>query len=113
MRQINVGVIGTGWCGGIRANACDASAVVNDVHIAEINPQRLEEVSSETNSASATTNYQDILGIGDLDSVIISATPEGTHHPMARDSLKAGKHVLLEKPMSLTLAEADELDRAA
>lgn len=109
MKQINVGVIGTGWCGGIRANTCAASALVNDVHIAEIDPQRLEEVSSETKSASATTDYQDILGIGDLDAVIISATPEGTHHPMAKDSLSAGKHVLLEKPISLTLAEADEL----
>ena len=109
MRQINIGVIGTGWCGGIRANTCAASALVNDVHLAEIDPQRLEEVSSETKSASATTNYQDLLGIEELDAVIISATPEGTHHPMAKDSLKAGKHVLLEKPISLTLTEADEL----
>ncbi len=109
MRQINVGVIGTGWCGGIRANTCAASALVKDVHIAEIDPQRLEEVSAETKSASATTDYLEILGIGDLDAVIICATPEGTHHPMAKQSLKAGKHVLLEKPISLNLAEADEL----
>jgi scyllo-inositol 2-dehydrogenase (NAD+) len=40
---------------------------------------------------------------------MISATPETLHHPMARAALQAGKHVLLEKPISITLEEADEL----
>ena len=109
MRQINVGVIGAGWCGGIRANTSAANALVNDLHIAEIDPVRLEEVSAETHAASATTDYRELLRVGDLDAVFISATPEHTHYPMAKDSLEAGKHVLLEKPISLTLAEADEL----
>jgi predicted dehydrogenase len=50
-----------------------------------------------------------LLANPDIDAVVISATPETTHFPMARESLLAGKHVLLEKPMALTLAEADEL----
>jgi len=41
--------------------------------------------------------------------VYISATPETTHYPMARDFLSAGKHVFLEKPIALELAEADDL----
>ncbi len=40
---------------------------------------------------------------------MISATPETTHYPMARDSLLAGKHVFLEKPIAIELHEADEL----
>ena len=39
----------------------------------------------------------------------ISATPEDIHFPIAKDCLGAGKHVFLEKPLSITLAEADEL----
>lgn len=109
MEQINVGVIGAGWCGGIRANASAASALVQDLHIAEINPERLEEVSSETNAASATTDYHELLAREDVTAIMISATPESTHYPIAKDSLMAGKHVLLEKPISLTLQEADEL----
>ena len=40
---------------------------------------------------------------------MISATPETTHYPIAKAALLAGKHVLLEKPIALTLEEADEL----
>jgi scyllo-inositol 2-dehydrogenase (NAD+) len=109
MRQINVGVIGTGWCGGIRAETAAANPLVNDLHIAEINPARLAEVRDLTSPASANEDYRDMLKIGDLDAVFISATPEEIHFPIARDSLRAGKHVFLEKPIALTLDEADEL----
>ncbi len=109
MKNISVGVIGTGWCGGIRANTCAANPLVESLHLAEIKPERLDEVAGETAPASATTDYQELLKIDEIDAVFISATPEQTHFPMARDSLSAGKHVFLEKPISLTLAEADEL----
>ncbi len=109
MKQINVGIIGTGWCGGIRANTCANSALVDELHIAEINPDRLDEVSKETGAKTATADHTELLAKGGIDAFIISATPEITHYPMARDCLKAGKHVFLEKPISLTLTEADEL----
>lgn len=109
MDQINVGIIGTGWCGGIRANTCALSPFVGKLHIAEIKPERLAEVQSETAAVTATEDYRDLLEIDDIDAIIISATPEVTHYPMARESLQAGKHVFLEKPLSLTLTEADEL----
>ena len=109
MKQINVGIIGTGWCGGIRANTCATSALVKDVHIAEINPERLEEVQKMSAAVSATTDYKELLKLDDIDAYFISATPEDIHFPIAKDCLEAGKHVFLEKPLSITLAEADEL----
>ena len=109
MRQIDVAVIGTGWCGGIRAVTAAESPLVRAVHIAEILPDRLAEVAAETGAATATDDYQVLLANPDIEAVMISATPETTHHPMARDALLAGKHVLLEKPIGLTLEEADEL----
>ncbi len=109
MKNIDVGVIGTGWCGGIRANTCAASPWVENLHLAEIRAERLDEVAGETAPASVTTDYQDLLKINEIDAVFISATPEQIHFPIARDSLAAGKHVFLEKPISLTLDEADEL----
>ena len=109
MKQINVGIIGTGWCGGIRANTCAASALVAELHIAEINEERLKEIGSQTEPTSASTDYQDIITNESLDTIIISATPETTHYPMAKEALLAGKHVFLEKPLALALEEADEL----
>ncbi|MEP0233734.1 Gfo/Idh/MocA family oxidoreductase [Roseibium sp.] len=109
MRQVEVAVIGTGWCGGIRAESLAKSALVDRLHICEIKPERLAEVKALTNPATATTDYQDIVKNPAIEVVYISTTPEGSHYPIARDCLKAGKHVLLEKPIALELWEADEL----
>ncbi len=109
MRQIGVAVVGTGWCGGIRAQTCAANPLVKSLHLAEIRPERLAEVAAATRPASAVTDYRELLGIGEIEAVYVSATPETTHFPMARDFLAAGKHVFLEKPIALELEEADEL----
>jgi len=109
MRQLNVGVIGTGWCGGIRALVCANSALVGELHIAETNPERLAEMQALTDPNSATADWEDIVANPLVEAVMISATPETLHYPMAKACLEAGKHVLLEKPMAISLAEADEL----
>jgi len=69
----------------------------------------LAEVRQLTNAATATLDYRDILKNDRIKVVYISTTPESNHYPIARDCLKAGKHVLLEKPIALELFEADEL----
>jgi scyllo-inositol 2-dehydrogenase (NAD+) len=109
MKQVEIGIIGTGWCGGIRAETCAASPYVSALHLAEIKPERLKEVGAKTKPATATTNYRDLLENRSIDAMIISATPETTHFPMAKESLLAGKHVFLEKPIAVELSEADEL----
>jgi myo-inositol 2-dehydrogenase/D-chiro-inositol 1-dehydrogenase len=109
MASTEVAVIGTGWCGGIRAESLAKSALVDALHICEIKPERLEEVRALTNPKTATSDYQDIVANPDITVVYISTTPEGTHYPIARDCLKAGKNVLLEKPIALEFWEADEL----
>ncbi|MDG1280231.1 MAG: Gfo/Idh/MocA family oxidoreductase [Pseudorhodobacter sp.] len=109
MKQVDVAVIGTGWCGGIRAETLAKSALVDRLHICEIKPERLAEVKALTNPVTATLDYQEIVANPDIQVVYISTTPEGSHYPIARDCLKAGKHVLLEKPIALELAEADDL----
>ncbi|MBV8032424.1 MAG: Gfo/Idh/MocA family oxidoreductase [Betaproteobacteria bacterium] len=109
MKSIGVAVIGTGWCGGIRAETLGGHPLVSGLHLAEINQDRLWELAAKTEARTAVTDYREILKREDVAAVYISATPEHTHFPMAKDSLLAGKHVFLEKPIALTLAEADEL----
>jgi len=109
MRQIQVGIVGTGWCGGIRAIAAANSPLVSAVHLAEIREERLAEVAAQTHPVTAVTDYQVLLKNPEIDAIMVSATPETTHYPLALESLLAGKHVLLEKPIALTLGEADRL----
>src|SRR3982074_859785 len=109
VQQVEVAVIGTGWCGGIRAETLARCSIVGKLHICEIRPDRLAEVKQLTNAATATSDYRDIVGNDRIQVVYISTTPESNHFPIARDCLKAGKHVLLEKPIALELFEADEL----
>jgi scyllo-inositol 2-dehydrogenase (NAD+) len=109
MKPIDVAVIGTGWCGGIRAETLAAHPLVRSLHVAETNPERLREIAAKTKAATAVSDFRDLLKIKSIEAVYISATPESTHYPMAKESLAAGKHVFLEKPIALELAEADEL----
>ena len=109
MKQVEVAVIGTGWCGGIRAETLARSALVDKLHVCDIRAERLKEVQAATRAAQATLDYQDIVKNPAVSVVYICTTPEPTHFPIARDCLKAGKHVLLEKPIAMQLWEADEL----
>ena len=109
MKQIGVAIIGTGWCGGIRAETCAAHPLTKSLHLAEIRPERLAEMAKATRAKRAVADYRELLSDPEIDAVYISATPETTHYPMARDCLSAGKHVFLEKPIAMELSEADEL----
>ena len=86
MRQIGVAVIGTGWCGGIRAETCAGHPLVKSLHVAENRPERLREIAAKTGAKTATADYRELLRIDGIDAVMISATPETTHYPMARDA---------------------------
>jgi scyllo-inositol 2-dehydrogenase (NAD+) len=107
-RPINVAVIGAGWVGGIRANACAASAFVDKLHIAETNPGRAAEIAAETDAASVTDDWRTFLDDPEIDAFIIASTPESARFPIVRAALKAGKHVMVEKPIAPTPEEADE-----
>jgi predicted dehydrogenase len=109
MKPIEVAVIGTGWCGGIRAETLAAHPLVKALHLAETNAVRLAEISKKTKAKTAIADYKPLLDDENIAAVYISATPETTHYPMAKDCLAAGKHVFLEKPIAMTLEEADEL----
>jgi predicted dehydrogenase len=109
VKPIEVAVIGTGWCGGIRAETLANHALVKGLHLVEVNAPRLAEVAGKTKAKTAIADYKELLKKTEVEAVYISATPETTHYPIARDCLAAGKHVFLEKPIALELAEADEL----
>ena len=113
MKQIGAAVVGVGWCGGIRAETLASHPLVKELHLAEVREERLEEMEAKTRPTTATADYRRLLERKGIDAVYISATPESLHFPMAKEFLQAGKHVFLEKPIAVTLEEADELIKLA
>ena len=78
------------------------------VGVADAQPETAQRVAAELNTA-AFADYRELLaGPGRVDLVSVASTTE-THHAIARDCLAAGIHVLVEKPVTVTVAQADEL----
>src|SRR5437870_5231389 len=69
---------------------------------------RLARVSEMFPSISVEANYKRVLEISEINAVVV-ATPSNTHYSIVRESLLAGKHVLCEKPLCESTAEAKEL----
>jgi predicted dehydrogenase len=104
VRRLRVGVVGAGHFGRFHALklACSARAALAGVH--DRHAERSAQVSRETRAPA--------LGLFDLlaasDAVVV-AVPAGAHAEIAGAALRAGKHVLVEKPIAATLADADRL----
>jgi predicted dehydrogenase len=109
VKTVEAAVIGVGWVGGTRAETLSRTALVDKLHLCDIKPDRLAEMKALCKPATATANYQDIIDNPNISVVYISTTPETNHYPIAKDCLKNGKNVMLEKPIALELWEADEL----
>ncbi len=107
--QIRIGIIGSGGIAQAHARAYKEIADVDIVAVADIVPGRAEQFTQimELPYAKAFQQHQDLLKLG-LDGVSI-CTPNVAHHRTSIDALLAKTHVLLEKPMSVTLAEAVEM----
>lgn len=115
---INLAVIGAGYWGTkLIGEYLALSKKRRDVRlsaVAESSPQRLVEVSEiwDIPSSMFKKDYNEILDDPEITGVHI-ATPNETHHEIARKAIEAGKHVLLEKPMCLRSSEAFKLVRYA
>jgi predicted dehydrogenase len=106
--SITVGVIGCGYWGPnlIRNFAENEAATLR--WVCDRDARRLEKISRRYPSARASTDHRELLADPRLDAVVIS-TPVATHYAFARAALEAGKHVLVEKPFTASVREAEEL----
>lgn len=106
MSKVRVGVIGTGAQGrGVHVRACAATRDIELVAICDTQKAKLEGVLREYTVPHAVTDYREVLAMADVDAVIV-ALPNYLHAPITIEALKAGKHVLVEKPMAMDAKEA-------
>jgi len=106
--KIRVAVIGTGFGTTVHVPAFQSCADTEVVAIVSGREERAREAAAKFNIPHWFTDYRQVVTRSDVDLVSIS-TPPFEHHPMTLAALDAGKHVLLEKPMTLNAAEAREL----
>jgi predicted dehydrogenase len=104
----NIGVIGAGWIAKAHMAFLQETGRANISWIAARNPENLEKVRSDYNIPNKTHDYHDILKDPAVEVVLI-ATPPNTHKEMFIEAVRAGKHVLLEKPMALSIEEMEEM----
>ncbi len=105
---LSIGVVGLGYWG---PNLARNFSQLNDCRLAalcDLDPQRLERVGSAHPKAARFSDFQEMLELPDLDAVAV-ATPVPSHYRLAKASLLAGKHVLVEKPFAASVAECEEL----
>jgi predicted dehydrogenase len=108
---VRIGVIG---CGSVSSKYLGLARHLHALGHAEvvigcdINPSRRDYLRDDFGVNRFTTNYEDVLGRSDVDLVLV-LTSMPDHGPLAKAALLAGKHVLVEKPMAVTLPEAAEL----
>jgi UDP-2-acetamido-3-amino-2,3-dideoxy-glucuronate N-acetyltransferase len=80
--------------------------------ICESNPRRIAEVAAIYRDIRVERSYEALLGDSSIDGVVI-ATPAETHYALAKEALRAGKDVFVEKPMTLQSTETEELTAMA
>ena len=111
--MIKVGVIGYGYWGpNMVRNFAEAPGSQVGM-VSDLRQDRLAMAKNRHPAVETTTNAQDVLKDPSIDAVVI-ATPVSSHFELAMGALKAGKHVLVEKPLTATVEQAKRLiDEAA
>src|SRR3974390_2483645 len=106
---LKVAVIGVGYLGRFHAQKWATLPGCRLVGIADAVPATRAAGAAEPGGA-AFSDWRELLGKGEA---VSSAPPTPLHHPIARACLAAGVHVLVEKPITTTVAEAEDPIRAA
>jgi len=109
--DLGIAVLGAGFIADLHARAarsCSARLVV----VAARDAERAAAFGDSHGFARSTTDWAEAVTDPGVDLVVIG-TPNALHHPQAMAAIAAGKHVLVDKPMAMTVAQADEMIAAA
>ena len=108
MNRIRTAVIGTGFMGRVHLEALRRVENVDVVEIAATSADKAKAAAAGYNVLNATGDWRDVMADPSIDAVHVT-TPNVSHYEIAKAALEAGKHVLCEKPLAMTVAQAQEL----
>lgn len=109
MDLLKIGVIGTGHLGALHAKMLAEIETVKLTAVFDVDTEKAKRIAAEFNVQSIAS-CEELLNLVDA---ITIATPTSAHFEVAKLALQHGKHVFIEKPITETIAEADELIRLA
>lgn len=111
-RKLGVAVVGCGYWGPNLVRNFSACSATEVVSLCDQSTEAVARVAAACPSARREADFRDVLADPAVEAVAV-ATPVTTHGPLVTAALRAGKHVLVEKPMALSAREAEELVRLA
>jgi predicted dehydrogenase len=112
IKMINVGVIGCGHWGPNHIRIFLQLNNSRTIIAADPDSKRTDLIKSTFPEVKVTGNYKEVLSDPDVHAVCV-ASPTKTHYTIAKEALEAGKHVLCEKPLTLSPEECDNLKKTA
>jgi predicted dehydrogenase len=112
MNRLKAAVVGTGFMGRVHSEAIRRLGNVEIAVIAASGEQQAREFADTIGVEKATGDYKTVINDPEID-VVHVCTPNALHYPVSRAAIEAGKAVLCEKPMSLSVAEAEEMVQLA
>lgn len=112
-RPLRLAIVGAGWAGHRQGQAIrELEGVIELVSLVDRDATHLATVADALGVERTATDFEGVLGDPEIDAVSI-CTPHRLHAPMAIAAARAGKHVLVEKPMATTVDEAGAMIDAA
>lgn len=110
---INIGLIGTSWWAeAMYLPSLQSHPQANLAAICGRNRANTQMIANQYHIPRFFTDYREMIGMEKLDAVVVS-TPDDWHHPMVMAALEQNLHVLCEKPLAFTAAEAKEMYETA
>ena len=106
--MIRLGVIGVGYWGPNIIRNAVSNSKFQVVKCSDLRKPRMQFISSLYPTITTTVDYKEIIRDPEIDAVAV-CTPVFSHFEIASAALKAGKHILIEKPMTSTAAQAEQL----
>src|ERR1041385_3725106 len=107
-KSISLAIVGCGYWGPNLVRNFRSLPHCEVKVVCDLDLRRLNHMKSLYPSVETSTSFDETVARDDIDAVII-ATSVHTHHRMAKQSLLAGKHTFVEKPMARSVAECEEL----
>ena len=110
-RRLNVGVIGVGLQGESHVNNYASFANAKLVAVADLKEERVKEIAKKYNVPHAFTDYRDLLALKEVEAVSI-VLPDHLHLAPGVAAARAGKHILMEKPLATSVADGEKIAAA-